>query len=165
MKPIEFIFSHDEIFQAVKLESSLFAIRQANKEEESLFEQLVFDEEYLILFRQLFFEAQAEVTVIVSGYLKPIPKEPEYFETQDFSADRDYTLTLAMHDNWNFHLSRPVDIKIKEFIVAYILYRWLETKIPLTAAVYRDRSFSVLADVRILLEKRLVPVRRSHGYW
>lgn len=165
MKPLTFIYSHDNIFAAVKQESSLLAVRQYDKEGDGLFEKLVFDEEYLRLFRSLFFEAQAEVTPALSAYMKDVPVEPEYFEVRDFSKDRDYIFYLAMPDDWNFHLTNPVDTKVREFLVAYIMYRWLETKLPEEATVYLNRASDVLENAKNLLEKRTKPIRHSHGFW
>jgi len=165
MNPLTFIYSHDNIFASVKQEASLFSIRKYDQNGDNLFEQLVFDEAYLRLFRQLFFEAQAEVTVAFSGYMKDVPVEPDYFETQDFFENRDYVFYLAMPDDWNFHLYKPVDIKVKEFLTAYIMYRWLETKSPQEAAAYLQRAASVLQDAKTLLDKRIKPIRREHYYW
>ena len=165
MRPLTFIYSHDNIFASVKQESSLLAVRRKDENGDSLFENLVFDEAYLILFRQLFFDAQAEVTPALSAYMKEVPVKPEFFETQDFSSNRDYTFYLLMPDDWNFHLSRPLNIKVKQFIVAYIMYRWLETKLPQESAVYLERANSVLGDAKSLLNKMTQPFRRSHGYF
>jgi len=165
MNPLMFIYAHDAVFASVKSESSLSAERRFDKDGDSLFETLVFDEEYLVQFRQLFFEAQAEVTAAVSGYMKDVPVEPDYFETRDFYEDRDFVFYLAMPDDWNFHLVRPVEIKIKEFLTAYIMYRWLETKLPDEAVVYRERAVSVLKDAKNMLDKRTKPIRHSQGYW
>jgi len=165
MNPVTFIYSHDNIFAAVKEESSLLAERQFSKDGDGLFEQIVFDEEYLRLFRSLFFEAQAEVTAALSAYMKDVPVGPDYFEVQDFSKDRDYVFYLAMPDDWNYHLVKPVDTKVREFLVAYVMYRWLETKLPEEAIVYLNRATAVLDDAKILLEKRTKPIRHSYGYW
>ena len=165
MNPVTFIYSHDNIFTSVKMEASLLAVRRHDKNDNNMFDELVFDEAYLILFRQLFFEAQAEVTVALSAYMKEVPVEPDFFETQDFFENRDYVFHLAMPDDWNFHLNRPVDIKVKEFLVAHIMYKWLETKLPQEAAIYLQRATSVLQDARNMLEKRTKPIRFSHGYW
>jgi len=165
MNPLMFIYSHDDVFASIKQEASLFSIRKYDPNGDSLFEQLVFDEAYLRLFRQLFFEAQAEVTVAFSGYMKDVPAESDYFETQDFFENMDYVFYLAMPDDWNFHLNKSVDIKVKEFLTAYIMYRWLETKLPQDAATYLQRAESVLKDSKTLLDKRIKPIRRKTGYW
>jgi hypothetical protein len=159
------MYSHDSVFSSVKQESSLLAERRFSKEGDSLFEQLVFDEEYFRLFRSLFFDAQAKVTTALSAYMKDVPVDPDYFEMQDFSKDRDYSFYLSMPDEWNFHLAKPVDIKIREFLTAFIMYRWLETKLPEEASIYLERANAVLLDAKDLLHKRTKPVRHSHGYW
>ena len=165
MKPLVFMFSHDNIFAGVKQETSLLAERKFDEDNNSLFEELVFDEEYLIKFRELFFDAQAEVTPALSAYMRDIPVEGGYFEEQDFSSDRDYIFNLLMPDDWNFHLVKPVDIKIRQFLIAYIVYRWLETKLPQEALIYQQRAKDVLQDAKVLLDKRTRPIRREHWFY
>jgi len=165
MNPVTFIYSHDNIFASVKQEASLLAVRRYDKNDNNLFDELVFDEGYLILFRQLFFDAQAEVTVALLAYMRDVPVEPINFETQDFSKDRDFVFWLVMPEDWNFHLAKPVDIKVKEFIVAYIMYRWLETKLPDESLIYLQRTNSALEKARIMLEKRTKLMRFRHEYW
>lgn len=165
MKPLTFIYSHDNVFQGVKQESSQLAIRKSDKDGNPMFEQIVFDEAYLPKFRELFFDAQAEVTPAVSRYLRDIPVEPEYFETQDFSKDIDYTFNLIMPDDFNMHMAKTADIKIKQFIIAYIMYRWLETKLPEESDIYMERANTVLSEAKGLLERRLKPIRRKHRLW
>jgi len=165
MKPITFIYSHDNIFASVKQEASLLAERKFDPNGEALFEQIVFDEEYLRLFRQLFFEAQAEVSAALSAYMKDVPVDADYFETQDFYENRDYIFHLVMPDDWNYHLYKPVDIKVKEFLTAYIMYRWLETKLSGEASVYLQRATLVLDEAKTMLNKRTKPIRHSQGFW
>ena len=165
MKPVTFIYSHDSIFQGVKQEASLLAVRRTDKDGNSLFGQMVFDEAYLPKFRELFFDAQAEVTPALSAYMKDIPAEPEYFETQDFSKNRDYSFSLIMPDDFNFHVVRPLDIKIKQFLIAYIMYRWLETKLTGDAAVFQQRADKVLSEAKALLNARVGSIKRWTGYW
>lgn len=165
MKPLVFIFSHDAIFQGVKQESSQLAIRKSDRDGNPLFEQIVFDEAYLPKFRELFFDAQAEVIPAVSRYMRDIPSEAEYFEHTDFTKDRDYTFSLLMPRDFNMHMAKPVDIKIKQFLIAYIMYRWLETKLPEEAATYMERANMVLMEAKGALERRIKPIRRNHRLW
>lgn len=165
MKPLIFIFSHDSIFQGVKQESSQLAIRRSDKDGNPLFEQIVFDEAYFPKFRELFFDAQAEITSAISRYMRDIPAESEYFEAQNFLENRDYDFNLLMPDDFNMHMVKPVNIKIKQFIVAYIMYRWLETKLPDESIIYKERADSVLLSAKGLLERRTRPIRRSHKLW
>jgi hypothetical protein len=131
----------------------------------NLFDELVFDEAYIPKFRELFFEGQAELISTLSGYTKDVPATSGYFETQDFSKDRDFRFELAMDNDFNSHLTKAVDIKIKEFLVAYILYRWLETKTPEYAAIYFERLTKVKDEIRRMLEIKTKPMQRWHGYW
>lgn len=165
MKPITFIYSHDNIFQGVKQESSLLAVRKTDKDGNGMFEQLVFDEAYETKFRELFFDAQSKVTAAVSAYLREIPVDPEYFETQDFTKNRDYSFYLIMPDNFNFHLVRSIDIDLKQFLISYILYRWLETKLPNDAAMFFDRASTALAEARSHLNVRVGRITRWSGLW
>lgn len=160
MKLISFLFSHDDIFAGVKQESSLLSERRFDAQGNTLFDELVFDEEYLILFRRLFFEAQANLIPAVSAYLKYNSFDDGFFETRDFTEDRDLSLHLLMPADYFDAYTTAVDIKIKEYLIAYIMYRWLETKMPQEAATFFQRSAACLNDVKNNLEKRLNPVRR-----
>jgi hypothetical protein len=165
MKPLVFIFSCENIFQSAKMEASQFAVRRFDKDGNNLFEELVFDEAYIPKFRELFFDGQAEIIASLSAYMKDVPVNPVYLETQDFSKDRDFRFELVMDDDFNFHLVKAVDIKIKEFLVAYILYRWLETKTPEYAAIYLERLTKVKEEIKKMLEIKTKPLKRWHGYW
>lgn len=154
MIPIIFVYSHDNIFQGVKQESSHLAIRRNDNDGNQLFEKIVFDEAYLIKFRELFFDAQAEVTPALSAYMKDVPVGPHSLETQDFSTNRDYIIHLIMPRNYLQVMTKPVDIKIKQFLIAYIMYRWLETKLSDEAEMYLERAYKVLDDAKRMLDRR-----------
>ena len=160
--PLTFIYSHDSVFQGVKQEASLYAKDKTDKDGNPLFENLVFDEAYLTKFRELFFDAQAEITPALSAYMKDIPVDPMYFETQDFSKDRDYIFHLLMPSDFNRHMTKPIDIKIKQFIIAYILYRWLETKVPTDASIYMERAAITKDEAKELLERRTTRPKINH---
>jgi hypothetical protein len=166
MKPIIYTYSHDNIFAGVKQEASLFAERQFNKQTgESLFEEVVFDEEYLRWFRPAFFEAQADVSVVLSAYMKNIPEYPEIHESQDFRDCPDYLIAISMPESWNFHLYKPLDSKIKEYLVAKIMFRWLETKAPDFAFIYKQRSDAVLDEISGILNIRTGNIQSRGHYW
>jgi hypothetical protein len=158
-----FINTHDDIFKAVKRESSYLAERRDTKEGEPLFDQLVYDEEYLIQFREHFLEARAKAIEYTLAYSKTIEADNSLFETQDFDMEKDFVLYLELSDNHVIQLMQPILIKIKEFLVAYIMYRWLETKAP-EAEIYFQRSEKAIKDVKSYLEKRIKPYRRK-GSW
>ncbi|GHV51409.1 hypothetical protein FACS1894181_13200 [Bacteroidia bacterium] len=172
MRDLIFIYGHDNMLQDVKQEASHLAVRKRDKlgnsednDRNSYFDLLAFDEGYLSKFRELFFDAQADVTQAISAHMKEVPLQPGYLELHDFSQDRDYIVKLAMPDDFNPHLAKPVDIKIRQFIIAYIMYRWLETKLPEEAAIYIERAAKVKDDIKKMLDTHAKPVRRWHGYW
>lgn len=160
--PLTFIYSHDSIFQGVKQESSLSYKNKVDQDGNNLFEQLVFDEAYFPKFRELFFDAQAEITPALSAYMKEIPVEPAFHEYQDFSKDRDYTFYLLMPEDFDRHMIHPIDIKIRQFIIAYIMYRWLEIKLPSDAAIFAERAAKVKDEAKELLERRTTRPKINH---
>jgi hypothetical protein len=165
MNPLIFIYPHDDIFQDVKQETSYLAERMSDSEGNSLFESLVFDEEYLPLFRRLFFDARSCVTSALSTYMRDIPASGDYDEAQDFTDDRNYELILLMPEDFNFHLAGAMDAQIRQFLVAYIMYRWLETKLSEHAPVYLERADRVISDIKCMADSKIHPIRRWHGYW
>lgn len=163
-RPLIFTFSHDTIMQGVKQESSLFSIRKKDNEGNALFDELVFDEAYALKFKELFFDAQAEVTSACSAYLREVPVAPEYFDEQDFLQNRDFTLGLLVSSDFIPSLINVVDIKLKQFIVAYMMYRWLETKQSQDSLLYYERGYKVLQEaVRLLNRGR--NIKRPGGLW
>ncbi len=163
MIAVPYIFSHDNIAEAIKQESSLYAERKMSAEGENLFEHFVFDEEYYRKLRELFFDAQAMVMDRYGAYMQYESDESYLFEESDFTIDRDFAFTLLMPCDYNQFYNKQVSIKTREFIVAYIMYRWLETKVPEEAAVYKERSDKTLMDARAYLEKRIATTRRKPG--
>lgn len=146
-----FGFTKDEIFNAVKTESSLFAQRQVTDKGDPLFASLVFDEQYsevVPLFRQLFFESQAEIINIIPDSLLS-DSQTTFIDDQ---AQDDFTFSLSFKPGtaarYNPAYFKVVTIKVKESLISYIMYRWLETKAPQFAAIYQNRFNSVLSDVR-----------------
>lgn len=164
---VPYIFSHDYILETVKQESSLYAERKVSDTGESLFEKLVFDEEYDRKFRELFFDAQASVIDRFGAYMQyAADSDTEYFfEESDFSIDRDFTFNLLMPDDYNQFYNKQVSIKTREFLVSYIMYRWLETKSPQEAAIFKMRADSALMDARAYLEKRIARSRAGGNFF
>ena len=158
---VPYTFTRDHILEAVKQESSLYAERKITEEGVNLFEQLVFDDEYYRKFRELFFDAQAKVMDRYGAYMQYVPETDEqyYFEEADFSIDRDFSFSLLMPCDYNQFYNKQVSIKTREFLVSYIMYRWLETKAPQDAALFMHRADNSLMDGRAYLEKRVARSR------
>jgi len=160
---VPYVFSHDNIAEAMKQESSLYAERKLTEEGNSLFDELVFDEEYYRKFRELFFDAQAMVMDRFSAYMQYESDESYLFEESDYTVDRDFAFTLLMPDDYNQFYNKQVSIKTREFLIAYIMYRWLETKSVQEAMIYKNRADISLMDARAYLEKRVAARRTSGG--
>lgn len=160
---VPYVFSHDNIAEAMKQESSLYAERKLTEEGNSLFDELVFDEEYYRKFRELFFDAQAMVMDRFSAYMQYESDESYLFEESDYTIDRDFAFTLLMPDDYNKFYNKQVSIKTREFLIAYIMYRWLETKSVQEAMIYKNRADISLMDARAYLEKRVAARRTSGG--
>jgi hypothetical protein len=162
MKTVTLIYPHDNLLQDVKREASYYAERKSDTAGESLFEQLVFDEEYAGKFRELFLEARAEIAPVFMPFSKDVPVGG-YFEQTDFQDDKNGIFHLSF-DSFPDAMIRPLDVKTREFLTAYIMYRWLETKATPDAQIYYARAESLKAAIRRILNT-LTAKPRKHGLW
>ena len=158
---LNIVQTHDEIFKGVKQESSLLAERRTDQQGTPTFEELVFDEEYLILFRDLFFDARSNVESACSAYF--YTQDNAVFESQNFEAEKDFVLQLEIKDFLQ-QMANNVGMKMKAYLVAYIVYRWLETKLPQEAATYYARAETHLQDMKRYMEMRTMR-RKIKGNW
>lgn len=163
-KILTFVWSHESVFESTKQESSILGMRKRDSDGKDLFEELVLDEAYPIKFRELFMEARAEVSDALSAFTRNIPNDMGYFDEYDHSQHRDFKLWLEVSDDWNDNLTTSVDVKLREYIVAYIMYRWLEMKLPQEAMMYHERATSVLARTKGLLNRPTTVIRRQHRW-
>lgn len=176
---IFYLYSKDLIQRGVKMETSYLAERRPyphpapavsdlpdseNLRGEMYNELLVMDEEYDELFRRLFFQARAEISAnIASRYLSNTPTdlEPVYREFPDFRQDRDFALWLDMPCDFPLQYQKSIDIKIEQFLIDYVCWRWLETKSPADAVTYQARLEQLKEDIRLLLVRRDGGIRRK----
>lgn len=168
---IFYIFTRDLIQKAVKLESSLVAVRRKEQSSDGqtieLFDQLVMDEAYEVLFKRLMLEAHSDIiTNIPSNFLAATPTDltPVWSEFPDFRQDRDFVLYMRMHNEWPLNYQKSVDVKIQQYLIDYILWKWFETKSPNDAAVYQSHLSTIMADIKTLLNKRDRPMRRLPSF-
>lgn len=162
MRPIVLIYSHDLMFQSVKQESSLLAVRKSDNEGNPLYESLVLDEAYLPKFRELFFNAQAQVTLCLAAYMRSVPTEPIYIERQDFSKDRDFVIHLSLSDDFNLHMVKPIEDYIFNFLKDWIMYQWLETKSTNDAVLFLNKTEKYKTDLMISLSQKSILRGRKH---
>lgn len=149
---LTYIHTSEGILKAVKQESSLLAVRRTDEQGTPTFDQLVFDEGYMILFRELFFDARANVVSACSTYMKDMI-DTTAFEASNFNKDVDFAIQLNV-EGFITAFNDSVDIKMRAYIVAYIMYRWLETKLPKEAEIYLMRATTHLHDMVRFLEMR-----------
>jgi len=167
MKLLYFIFTHDLIQKAVKLETSLLAERRKREmttgQSEELLDELVMDEEYEILFKRLFSEAHAEVMLRIPAHCvadTPTDLNPLYNEFPDFRQDRDFVLFLNMIDDFPYNYTKSIDIKLQQFLIDYVCYRWLETKSPTDAGTYFSRLDKTQKDILTFINRKKTPMKR-----
>ena len=155
------IFKHtkESIQQAVKRETAYIAERSEN------FEVIVYDEEYEEQFRDHFLDARANIIEATLAYQKNIPDDDTFFDSTDFTDEDDFTLTLSLPDTIIKQVFKPMTVKMREYLVSYIVYRWLETKIPDMARLYLSRSEEYLSSVKRYCEMRSTPVTRRGMYY
>lgn len=166
-----FIHTKDNIQSAVKQETSLLAERRYRElkggEREELLDELVMDEEYDDLFKRLFRQAHAElITNISSNYLAETPTDlsPVFSEFPDFRQDRDFSLWLDMHEDFPPQYRKSIDIKTEQFLIDYVCYRWLENKSPNDARYFLLRQEKTLEDIKRLLVRKIIPMRRRPSF-
>jgi hypothetical protein len=169
MKLLYFIFTHDLIQKAVKLETSLLAERRkkevGNGLTEEMLEELVMDERtaYEILFKRLFSEAHAEVMLRIPAHCvvdTPTDLSPLYNDFPDFRQDRDFVLFLNMSDDFPMNYTKSMDIKLQQFLIDYLCYRWLETKSPNDSQSYFSRLEKTQKDILTFINRKRTPMKR-----
>ena len=167
---IVLIYTNHNIFSGVKAETSLLAarrFRETTQGEASMFDELVFDEEYEVMFKRLFSQAHAEVMkYIPPQYIDDTPTDIDvvYREFADFSQEDDWVLYLGVQGGFIGQYRKSIDIKIEQFLIDYICWRWLETKSPTDAIFYLNRLEPTMRDVLRLLARRGEPVRRIPNF-
>jgi hypothetical protein len=163
---VYYIFTGSMLAKAVKLETSLLAVRRKQQNADGttseLLDELVMDEQYEILFKRLMNDAHADVMLNISSNMlldTPTDMENVLTEFPDFRQDKDFTLWLNMHCDWPQQYRKSVDIKLQQYLIDYICYRWLETKSPNDAATYYSRLSPTIEDVKRLLVRKSNPIR------
>lgn len=160
---IPFLFTKESILKGVKQETSLYAERVKNQNNDILFDELVFDEEYDTKLIELMLDAEGRIIDRYSAYMKFERLDmANIHEELDVMEHNKIEFTLIMPCEFNTTYAKTVSVKTREYIVAYITYRWLETKMREDAEVYKIRAEETLMDARAMLEKRLYR-RRTGG--
>jgi hypothetical protein len=149
----------------VKNETSDLAVRRLKETPngtQDMFDELVMDESHDYTFKRYFNQAHAEIMrYIPPEYLRDTPTDltPVFREFPDFRQDRDFNLWLIVPRGFVPNYRKSIDIKIEQFLIDYICYRWLETKSPNDAMAYFSRLEKTMRDVLSFLRRGEV-VRR-----
>jgi hypothetical protein len=85
------------------------------------------------------------------------------FESQNFDSEKDFVLQLEIKDFLQ-QMANNISMKMKYYLIAYIMYRWLETKLPQEAATYYARAETHLQDMKRYMEMRTMR-RQIKGSW
>lgn len=164
---IFFIITKDFLAKAVEQETShLAAIRRSEDGLEQI-DDLVMDGDQEVLFKRLMNDAKAEViNNIGSNYLIDTPTDLEavYTEFPDFRQDRDFNLWLNMHDDFLMQYRKSIEIKMQQYMIDYICYRWLEKRSPKDAQTYASRLVDTLTDIRQMLIRKRNPIKRKPSF-
>lgn len=168
---IYFIFTHDLIQKGVKMETSYLAVRRkqqtASGEMTEMLNELVMDEDHQILFKRLFLQAQSDIISNISvNYLADTPTNLNSLNSNfsDFRDDRDFALFLNMHNDFPLQYKRSIAVKLEQYLIDSVCYRWLETKSPDDAQTYQERLDPTLKEIKILLVRKTIPMKRLPSF-
>lgn len=172
MKLLYFIITHDLIQKAVKLETSQLAkrrLKETSGAPEMMIDELVLDDAYAnaLTFKNLFDEAHAELMMkIPANNLAATQTDMNSIHeaNQNYREDTDFALFINIDDHFPSQYTKTIDIKIQNFFMDYICYRWLETKSPNDAKSYFSRIEKTQDDILKLLNRRDRPMRRLPGF-
>jgi len=156
---LTFIQTKDDIQKAVKQDTSYLGVRTRDGNGDVMFEQVVYDEDYEIQFKRFFLDAQVQIIEACSAYLKGIPAGVSYTDNQNFDEDKDFIIQLAMPDDFLSHNRKVIDIRMRRYMIAHIMYSWLKDKLPQAAAVYENELSPLINGIKSALNTRLTPVR------
>jgi hypothetical protein len=154
---VTFIHTRDDIFRAVKQDTSYLAERTKDSAGTSMFEDIVYDEEYEVQFKRYFLEAQADILELLSAYTKSIPVAATYTDFQNFDENNDFLISISMPETYNTAQNRVVDVRIRQYFVSHVIKNWLKDKLPAISAMYSDEIVAISSSIRKSLEARTAP--------
>lgn len=156
-----FTSTQEEIQKAVARESSILGVRTKDNNGDTMLDEIVFDEEYQLSLRDYFLDARGRLIMDFQAYTKNVDPGEVYFDSEDADSYKDFVFAVDLPETFNKNMLVPITTNIKEFIVAYIMYRWLETKMPNIAGVYKLRTDAIIGVLKSLFNARTVLLRRK----
>lgn len=161
MKTLDIWITGKEIQQRVENETAIIARGQKDDKGNSLFSSFVFDEDQYSLFRVYFKEAAEKAIDKCSAYIRNMPVRLGEDDEDARHLDEDFYAILEMPREFSNVEAAGVNQAIYQHLIAFVVYRWLESKIPNLSTVYFNRSEQNLQDLSSRLERRVRPFRRS----
>ena len=164
-------YSHDDIQRAVEEETALLGERRwyETKDGERIerLGELVMDGEYDNLFRRYFDDACGQVTLMMPRKLirhTVTDLKPGILEGQHIGKDRDFFLEIILPITFPVQYRGGVNALIGSFLVDYICWRWLETKLPEESQTYAARAKESEEQIKKLLNNVGSVVRRAPSW-
>lgn len=168
---IYFVFTHDLIQKGVKMETSYLAMLKKQQTDDpaidAMLDKMIMDEDHEILFKRLFLQAHSDIISKISvNYLKDTPTDLQSISTNfsDFREDRDFCLFLNMHCDFPLQYKKSIEVKLEQYLIDCICYRWLETKSPNDAVTYKSRLEPTLQEIQKLLIRKTEPLKRRPSW-
>ncbi len=161
---ITIVIGYKDMQQRVLDESSQVAVRELDNEGVSHPDMFVLDEGNESRFRSYFYSAQGDLEEYLSAYTKNMPAVSDYIETNKADVN-DCIIRLPMPHGFNESLSKAIGFKIEDFVEAYIMYKWLEMKLPNKAGGYLSVSDKLKREINANLNKRSGSIERPNVYY
>lgn len=162
MKIIDIWIPAKEIQKRVEHETTDLAKGRTDQQGKPIFDILIMDTDQNLLFRTYFREAAAIAHDKCSAYTKHSPACIGEDDADVTHLDEDFYIILAMPDTFSIPTSSLIDRAIYNHLIAWTIFRWLETKLPNEAQLFRLRSEQSLSDLSTRMERRTTLLQRPY---
>lgn len=158
-----FVYSKEEIREAVKMETSYIAERQTDLSYEqrtdgsnNLFEVLhIFDEHYEELYKRYLDEACADLMILIpAGNIADGPPDPP----------ENSTIISLDIENYPTGLISALRVKIRQYIIERILWLWFRAKLPHLAKMFEAALEVTKSEISKLLSRRTKLMKRIPNF-
>lgn len=162
MKALDIWIKAKEIAERVEQETTLLALIYLKRGQSQIYDNIVMDADTLLIFRTYFKEASEKVRDKCLAYSKYNRTEKGEDDNNITQLDEDFFLTLHLPDNFPNIIASGIDRAIFAYLTFFVIYRWLETKLPQEALLFKTRSDQNLIDLSSRLEIRYKPLKRPY---
>lgn len=163
MQLLDIYITSKTIFQRSQHEITELARRRTDQQGHTLYPLLVMDDDHYLIFRDYFREASAQIKEKCTAYIKNNPVILGE-DTNDITGmDENLFLTLHLPQTFSTIMAQNIHNAIYNFLIAWVIYRWLEYKLPQEAILFRQKADTHLSNLNTLLEIRIRPVRRPYN--